>query len=372
MRIGFFTSLYIPDTGGAEILLDRLARTLQKRSHHVCVVAPAPRRGHADTPYPIMRTLRPFSKRYVLHHALPPLLLAHAIHRFEILHCHGEYRAAHVARTFSRLTGVPYVIRALGGGFSTILENPELRPRAEAALAGAAGLIAQGAFLKQQMLDFGAAPDSIETIHNGVDPDELVSSGGSPPRAAPYIFYVGGLRHVKGWDVLIKAFADVAETVAPVQLVLAGNNQQEAEFRQLCSDLGLTKGAVDYAGLLSRQEMALQYRHALFYVCPFRKSPFSNANLEAMTAGLPVLATAVDGNIEQIRHEREGLLVPADDPGALAAGLKRLCCDDAFRERCAEQARQRAQEFTWSKMVDRYEHFYNNVLRSVCEKRRKQ
>jgi glycosyltransferase involved in cell wall biosynthesis len=363
VKIGFLTPLYVPDIGGAEILLDRLVRSLQTRGHEAIVIAPRRRGKHLPAPqYPVIRTLKPFSKRFGLHHALPNLLYAYWRHRFELLHCHGEYRAAYVARTFKRITGVPYVVRALGGGFTTVEENPQLRPRLEKALRAADGLIAQGAFLHNKMLAAGVPPERIITIHNGVDAKELMVEGPRPCER-DYILYLGGLRPVKGYDVLVRAFAAIADTVPTVDLIIAGTDQDLAAFQRLLADTGMAPARVHYVGQLAREQVALYCRHALIYVCPFRKSPFSNANLEAMASGAPIIATAVDGNIEQIRDGIDGILVPSDDSEALAAAMHSVALDADLRGRLAAGAARRAGDFSWEVMVEKFEVFYANTMR---------
>lgn len=360
MRIAFVTSLYMPDTGGAEILLDRLIRSFGDKGHLAVAIAPRRRRMRAALPYPVVRTMRPFSKRLV-QHVLPPLLLAHLRHRFDLIHCHGEYCSACVVRMFKRITGVPYVVRALGGEFATVDENPYLRRYLRRALGDADGLIAQGQFLRQQILDNGGSEDRTVTIHNGVDIDELRIDGENP-RTQPYLFYVGGLRHEKGYDVLVRAFAMIADVVAPIQLVMAGNRQQWDNFVELKKHLGIAPGRIEFVDKLDRRQVALHYRYAIAYVSPFRRSPFSNANLEAMAAGVPVIATDVGGNSEQIRHGREGLLVHPDNPVVLADALRRVCTDPVLRQHLAEQARKRSDEFSWNGMVDQYEAFYQSFV----------
>lgn len=361
LRLAFLTPLYVPDVGGAEILLDRLLRSLQARGHQVVLVAPRRRGTRSRLPYPVVRTYRPFSKRFGLHHCLPNLFWARWRHPFDLVHCHSEYRAACVARTFRRLTGVPYVVRAVGGDFQTVAGRPALRARVERAVADASGFIAQGAFLRSRLLEAGAPPEKVVTIHNGADPEEIRVDGPAP-RPGPYIFFAGGLRPEKGFDLLLRAFAQIAPEVAPVQLVMAGTDHRRADFDRLCGELRLGPPRVEYLGFLDRRQMALHLRHALFYACPFRVSPFSNANLEALTAGQPIVATDVDGNAEQIRHEREGLIVPPEDVAALAAAMRRLCLDRALRDRLAAGAVGRAQDFTWDAMVERYVAFYRRVL----------
>jgi glycosyltransferase involved in cell wall biosynthesis len=85
---------------------------------------------------------------------------------------------------------------------------------------------------------------------------------------------------------------------------------------------------------------------------------------------LPLVVTAVDGNLQQVRDGVEGLLVPPDDPAALADAMLRFCRDAELRSRCAAAAAARARrEFTWEAMVDRYEALYASVANRPGEGR---
>jgi glycosyltransferase involved in cell wall biosynthesis len=86
--------------------------------------------------------------------------------------------------------------------------------------------------------------------------------------------------------------------------------------------------------------------HSDVFVLPSRREALGVAALEAMAAGLPVVATAVGGIPEMVRSGREGVLVPADHPNELAAALVRLLMDSDTRVRMAAAAKQRAEEFS--------------------------
>jgi glycosyltransferase involved in cell wall biosynthesis len=88
----------------------------------------------------------------------------------------------------------------------------------------------------------------------------------------------------------------------------------------------------------------------------------SNALLEALAAGTPVVATDVPGTNEIVRHEREALLVPLDDPVALAAALERLLTDEALARSLGSRGRERvAETFSLESMVDRYAALFLEV-----------
>ena len=361
MKIGFSTSLFMPDTGGAEIFLDRLMNDLQARGHEVSLVAPA-RWGRHHLNYPVVRSLRPFSKRLLSIQGLPALLWSWQRHRFEILHCHGELAPVVAGQRLKSWFGVPYVCRALGGGFASVDTRPYLRPLVQRALTQAGCLFAQGEFLRSRIREQNVPEDRIETINNGVRIEEITRYRDAPcPVAKPYLLFVGGLRRVKGWDVALKALAKIASEFPSLTLVIAGGDKQRAAYEQLTAELGLQK-QVAYVGLCDRPTIANLFCNAELYLCPFRRSPFSNANLEAMAGSTPVVATAVDGNSEQVRDGVEGFLFPVDDVDRMADAMGRILRDDALRSEMAANAFRRAEHYSWDRMVDRYEAAYERVL----------
>ncbi len=359
MKIGFFTSFYMPMTGGAEILLDRLIRTMADRGHEVALVS-ARGEGFRNLPYPAYPTLKPFSKRHLLHHTFPVLYRAWLRHRFDLVHCQGEYHPAHVMRTLHRMHGVPYVVRPTGGGFTMARGSEKREARIRRALLDASRVIAQGAFLKERIMAFGCPGEKIVTIPNGVDPDELPDPG-TRPQAAPYILFTGGLNTVKGYDILLDAFSRITGKLPGHDLILAGPDKRLDDFRDAADGLGLPTSRVRYLGCLGRRELGAWLHHADMYVCPFRASPFSNANLEAMACGIPVIATAVDGNPEQLDDGKAGILVPPGDPAALAETMQKVGRDRHLRDTLAERAKARANNYTWAGLADRYEELYDEI-----------
>ena len=204
MRIAYLTSLFMPFLGGAEIFLHHLAADMTHRGHHAVVIAPGSKKHrHAfEMPYTRVPALRARSKRFLVGNALPSLLAAHMFHHFDLVHCQGEYHETVAAEYFKRLTGTPYVCRPIGGGFTNVEQHPKLQNRLAKALSGAELVFAQGAFLKRRILNHGIAEKKIVTIHNGVRIDEVRRYRNNRPVVdPPYLFYAGGLKPVKGYDV---------------------------------------------------------------------------------------------------------------------------------------------------------------------------
>jgi glycosyltransferase involved in cell wall biosynthesis len=328
------------------------------------VIAPGARQHrHAfKMTYPYMRTFRARSKRFLVGNAFPSLMVAHMIHRFDLVHCQGEYHETMAAYYFHRMTGIPYVCRPVGGGFTNVESYPGLQKKLVKSLSEVSLMVAQGTFLRQRIEQYGIPADKIVTINNGVRVDEIRSFKSQTPLVAPpYLLFAGGLKPVKGYDIALAAFARIAHSYPDLKLVMMGIDQKRAHFNSLVSELGLTD-RVHYLHWCDRSATANLFCHASIYLCPFHRSPFSNANLEALAAGVPIVATSVEGNLEQITDGVEGYLIPPNDADALAEKIDKIISNPQLRERLGKNALSRSSAFEWQRMVDRYEQSYGQVL----------
>lgn len=159
---------------------------------------------------------------------------------------------------------------------------------------------------------------------------------------APQRFWfgsVGRLVPVKGYDVLLRAFAPLAAAVPDVGLALIGSGREEARLRALCRELGIDD-RVALCGWHAEPRALL----TAFDVCvfPSRSEAFGLVVAEAMAAARPVIASAVGGVPEVVGDQ--ALLVPADDVNALADALHRLHEDALRRQRMGAALHQRWQE----------------------------
>jgi glycosyltransferase involved in cell wall biosynthesis len=207
----------------------------------------------------------------------------------------------------------------------------------------------------------GVARDRIRVVYNGltdrafdpVPPATLASS-------VPVVLCVANLRAYKGHRYLLQAAARLRERGLPSTLALAGEGPEQENLEHQAATLGL-----DVRFLGARTDIAALLARADVVVLPSLTEGMSNAVMEAMAAGRPVVATDVGGTAELI--EGRGELVPPADADALAAGLERVLRDPPGARRRAEEARAWSRRFLHlDGMVDRHLAIYSELLEARC------
>ena len=229
------------------------------------------------------------------------------------------------------------------------------------------GTLANSAASRRSVIEQeGARADSVVVLENGIElgPLLLIPGAGDTPR--PVIRRVGmvaNLRPVKGPDVFLRAAAIVGARLPDVRFQIAGTGDEESA-RQLMREGGIEarcelRGSVrNVPGFLAELDVAVLASHS---------EGLSNALIEYMAAGRPIVATAVGGNVELVEDGIHGLLVPPGDPAALAAAVFRLLANPEFAAILGAAARKRAAErFSRQAMVRRHEEFYCRLMNGVA------
>jgi glycosyltransferase involved in cell wall biosynthesis len=191
----------------------------------------------------------------------------------------------------------------------------------------------------------------LSVIPNGVEPERF-TDGPAYAHPRPYVAAVGRLVAHKGLDVLLEAFAHLA---APeVDLLIAGDGPERPRLEALRDRLGLGV-RVHLLGAVDGTSVASLYRGARLVACPSRWEGLPLVCLEAMASGRAVVASRVDGIPDAVRDGETGLLVPPEDPVALAAALRTLLEDGPRRERFGARGRALVRdELTWTSVAERY------------------
>jgi glycosyltransferase involved in cell wall biosynthesis len=199
-------------------------------------------------------------------------------------------------------------------------------------------------------------PDKVVRIPNGW-------SGHPLPRneaAQPTIVCVANFRPQKGHETLLEAFSRVRARVPDARLVLVGGGVLEQSTQAHASRLGLQQ-AVEFVGAVPDVWPYLSEAHVFALASLYE--PQGVAVIEAMAAGLPVVASAVGGIRETVQPGRTGELVPSGDAQALADQLVRLLSSPALREEMGSAARRSAADLKMDVTTERYLGLYEELLR---------
>jgi glycosyltransferase involved in cell wall biosynthesis len=157
------------------------------------------------------------------------------------------------------------------------------------------------------------------------------------PKDAPLLLAMGRLHTNKAHDVSIRALADLPEAY----LWIAGSGPLEAELKALAAQAGVAE-RVRFLGW--RDDAPSLYRTADLCLFPSRFEPLGNVVIQCWAHGVPVVAAMSDGPAALIRPEQDGILVPINDPRALALAARRLILDGGLRRRLAEAGTARIQD----------------------------
>lgn len=172
-----------------------------------------------------------------------------------------------------------------------------------------------------------------------------------------WIAAVGRLDRQKGFDLLIAAFADVAEELSEWNLVIVGEGSERKALERLSEQHALSD-RIQFAGWVEKPWQMLQERCEMF-VLSSRYEGFPNALLEAMSVGLaPIAFDCESGPAEIIRHEGNGLLVSAENVQELVEAMHRLASDEPLRERLSSSCRGVTDDFG----VDAYFRHWDALL----------
>jgi glycosyltransferase involved in cell wall biosynthesis len=205
----------------------------------------------------------------------------------------------------------------------------------------------------------------VTVIPNGLD-FSVVEQRRARPRLRKVIV-VANLRPEKGHDVLMDAAVPVLRRFPDAQFEIVGGGP-ELETLLARADARRMTHAFTFLG--HRDDVPARLADADIFVLPSRSEAFPNAVLEAMAAGLPIVASGVGGILELIDDNRTGLLVPPGDAAGLADRLCRLMENAAFASRLGDAARDEARtRYSFDRMVAAFEFVYLTELvrRGVVE-----
>lgn len=318
---------YLPEISGRQL-------SLLTRAIHASLFARAPRR------YLLALAEIYASPDYSRLRLQQALLLARSLRRLGTppLYIHFAHKPATVGRFAALLLDVPFAVSAHAVDVWTPPVR-ELRVKLRDA--------------KVVLCCYREAQQFIAGIVDGHTPVELAPHGVDIPpepsrtEASPaMLLAVGRLIEKKGFDTLVRAAALLRDRGLKFRVAIAGDGPLWPTLQRLVNELELDE-VVRFLGPLTQEELERHFASATAFVLPCQvaadgnRDGLPNTILEAMVRELPVVSTTLPSVREAIDDEQEGLLVPPQDPVALAGALARILDDQSLRERLGRAARER-------------------------------
>jgi glycosyltransferase involved in cell wall biosynthesis len=289
--------------------------------------------------------------------------------RFDLIHAHqGEDLAVlPIVLGAARLASRPLVVTLhtslrhtfSGGGHRGRLLSVA-GGRIEAAVCRRAdGIIALSCRLAAALQEDGVRAERISVVPPGVNSPEFASAGEDPFPELPHprLVFVGRLVHQKGVDTLLAAAARMRREDA--RILLVGDGPLRPQLEASIRESGL-EGRVRILGFRSHAEIPAILANSDLFCLPSRFEEVSSALLEAMRAGLPIVATSVGGIPEVL--DGAGRLVTAEDPVSLAQAIDELLSDTPLAARLGAEARKRAGRYEWREIARNVLDVYRAAL----------
>jgi phosphatidyl-myo-inositol alpha-mannosyltransferase len=194
---------------------------------------------------------------------------------------------------------------------------------------------------------------SYDLLWNGIEIDRFANATPTPA-PVPAVLFVGRHEPRKGLAVLLDAWRDF-DRDAVLWVASTGPQTQELRRRNVRN--------VEWLGSISDRELEQRMRGASVFCAPsLSGESFGVVLLEAMAAGTPIVASAIEGYVNVARPGREGLLVAPGDVGALRDALRRALDDPALRRQVVEAGRARAAQFSMGRLAQHYLELYEKAL----------
>lgn len=315
-------------------------------------------RGLYETCQRDERTKRAARKHFLRH--APFLGFRPDLVHFEFLSLGAMYPLA------GEITGAPVVVSCRGADLHTLeLRDSVERQAAIDCLLSARGIHCVSAEMAEEVARISGRRSQVWVNRPAVDVNAIRPRSGERLPGRLRLLATGRLVWKKGFDYLLASLALLAERGVDFEAEILGDGELKSELRFSIGDLGLAD-RVRLAGGVPPAEVLARLSQTDIFMLSSVEEGISNAVLEAMASGVPVVTTNAGGMAEAVTDGVEGFVVPVRDVARFADRLEVLARDPALRASMGRAARERAErEFSITRQVDEFEKIYM----SCCEVR---
>ncbi|MEZ4593235.1 MAG: glycosyltransferase [Chloroflexota bacterium] len=380
MRIGMVTACYKPVINGVTRMVSLYKEHLEAAGHEVTIFTlgdpdPHDEPGVVRSPgfmlgeYGYYISMRYSSKAQAL------------LQEMDIIHCHHLFMSVEMAHRYGRspIVYTNHTRYDLYTGSYTSLPQPAadaiMRQVWPEFTDYADLVITPSASVRDVMLEFGVRRP-IEVIENGVDlkpfqqpTAPLSKTDLGVPETAVLVTYVGRLSPEKDVDLLLEQFAIAKDVVPNLHLMIIGKGASQPELQTLAHELGIADSVL-FTGALAYENVANYLAAADLFATASVTEVHPLTVIEAMAAGLPVVAIASPGIVDTVESGYSGLLT-TKPAGGLAAALVGLASNPERRQQMAQAARDDSERFDIGNTIQRTIALYERLRQERPDLRRK-
>lgn len=375
MRVLELSQRFPPALGGVERTLEELVVRLTRAGVDVEVFTtdlernrPFARRRFPPSPLGFavrrFRAVRALPLPLGLGVVAPGMLTAALTEDVDLVHAHAfGYYPCWVGATVRRVGRVPLVVTPhFDRGRGTWVSSAYHRAVVRGSLLPADRVIVQSHAEADLLRRLGLPEEKLVQIPTGVAMEEFAWERSAPQDGPLRLLSVGRLDlEQKGLTELVHAVAELPPAVRS-HVEFVGDDWGGARvLRELADRLGVGSRVTIHASV-PRDAVLEAYRHADVLVLASRFESFPRVILEGMAAGLPIVASRVGGVPELVEEGRNALLVPPNDPKALAHAIRDLAQDPDRRAQFGRASRRRAELYDWSRLLPRYVALFRELI----------
>ena len=283
---------------------------------------------------------------------------------FDLIHAHFSYPDGCVAARLGRRYKVPVVISEHAPWKPWMENYPRVLQLAGSAFSECAFHVSVSTSVRDEVKSFMGDSDKQRVIPCGVD-GSVFTLGEEQSQSKNRILFAGAIRPVKGVDILLRAMRLLVSRGRSETLAIIGESYYQsyqieyARIRQMVADLGL-QARVEFLGGKTQAELARYMQQSSVVVLPSRKESLGMVLVESLACGTPVVATR-SGGPEDIVNEKVGVLVPPEDPEALADAIQRVLQRPEDFDR-ADLRTYALAKFSWNRISKQYLELYQEAI----------
>ena len=381
-RICLVTHFFPPHIGGIEKVADEQSKRLAKLGYQISVLTSKTREqnGHHGErevfSYPSLNLVERLGIPYPILSFQAYTSFADVIEKCDIVHAHGHaylssYLAAKVAKRYKK----PFILTQHNTfidyqSWLNIVERANDWIVGRAVLKSADRVMTVSRKTMEYVLNLGADVSKTSVLHNGVDTDFFrpTNRGGSRdrlglPKDATLVITIRRLVYKNGLDTFIEAASVLIQNYPHLLFVIVGKGPSRRLIERRLAELRISDN-FRLVGFVPEELLPLYYNAADYFVIPSSSGEgLPLVLLEAMACGLPVIATSVGGTPEIVEDMKNGVLVPARSPEALAEALSNFLSNRGLGRVIGEEARKTVEDgFSWDENVRRLQNVYDEFL----------